>query len=106
VPIYEFQCSSCGHRLEVMQKISDRSPRKCPECGRMKLRKLISPVAFRLKGSGWYETGFKDKSARKKLADDKAETKTGSKPETKDKPAVDAGKEKAKPAAKKAAADD
>ena len=106
MPIYEYQCQSCGHRLELIQKISDPPPRKCPECGRMKLQKVISPVAFRLKGSGWYETDFKDKSKRRKLADDKSETKSESKTEAKDKPAAEAKPDKPKPAAKKPAADD
>ncbi|GMQ97424.1 MAG: zinc ribbon domain-containing protein [Gammaproteobacteria bacterium] len=59
MPIYEYQCHGCGHHLEVMQKLSDTPLRKCPVCGKMKLRKQISAAVFRLKGGGWYETDFK-----------------------------------------------
>ena len=59
MPIYEYRCRSCDHELEVMQKLSDPELSDCPSCGRPALKKLISPVGFRLKGSGWYETDFK-----------------------------------------------
>jgi putative FmdB family regulatory protein len=65
MPIYEYECSDCGHQLEVMRKISDEPLTGCPSCGREALRKMISKVAFRLKGTGWYETDFKDKPAAK-----------------------------------------
>ena len=59
MPIYEYRCASCGHELEAMRKISDPPLSECPACNVMALKKRISPVAFRLKGSGWYETDFK-----------------------------------------------
>jgi len=59
MPIYEYQCQSCQHQLEALQKISDDPKRDCPACGRAELKKKVSAVAFRLKGSGWYETDFK-----------------------------------------------
>jgi len=61
VPIYEYQCDRCNHKLEIIQKISDEPLKFCPECGEETLRKLISSVSFRLKGTGWYETDFKNK---------------------------------------------
>ena len=61
MPIYEYQCDRCNHKLEIIQKISDEQLRFCPECGAETLRKLISAVSFRLKGTGWYETDFKNK---------------------------------------------
>ena len=70
MPIYEYACTACGHQLEALQKISEDPLRKCPECGEDTLTKQISKVAFQLKGTGWYETDFKNK---KKPADkDKA----------------------------------
>ena len=125
MPFYEYQCSACGEQTEVMQKISDKPLRKCPECGKNTLVKLISAPVFRLKGSGWYETDFKsendkkrnlagdessgdpsstDKSADKgtdKSADKPAE-KSAQKPADKsvDKPAAKSAKPKAKPVAK------
>jgi len=62
MPIYEYRCEHCGHQLEKLQKASDGPLRKCPQCGESKLRRLISAVGFRLKGSGWYETDFKSKN--------------------------------------------
>jgi len=59
MPIYEYQCEECDHKLEKLQKISEGLLKDCPECGEPALRKLISAVAFRLKGDGWYETDFK-----------------------------------------------
>ncbi len=59
MPIYEYQCEACGHKLEKLQKISDDPLKDCPECREPGLRKLVSAVAFRLKGGGWYETDFK-----------------------------------------------
>tara|TARA_R110002073_G_scaffold6555_2_gene38608 strand:+ start:20957 stop:21283 length:327 start_codon:yes stop_codon:yes gene_type:complete len=65
VPIYEYRCNHCEHRLEMLQKISDDPAKTCPECGEDSLRKLVSAAAFKLKGTGWYETDFKDKKPGK-----------------------------------------
>ena len=54
MPIYEYLCESCGRVTEVMQKVSDRAPAACPECGSKRLAKLVSRTAFQLKGGGWY----------------------------------------------------
>ena len=70
MPIYEYECGVCGHKLEKLQKISDEPLRDCPECEEPGLRKLVSAVTFRLRGSGWYETDFKDEKSRKNLAKD------------------------------------
>ncbi len=67
MPIYEYLCDACGERLEVMQKISERPLKQCPACKENQLRKLVSASAFRLKGSGWYETDFK-KGGKKNLS--------------------------------------
>ena len=69
MPFYEYQCQACGAQVEVLQKISDAPLKKCPECGKSKLTKLISAPVFRLKGGGWYETDFKsEKDGRRNLA--------------------------------------
>ena len=78
MPIYEYQCDACGHVFENLQKISEASPTKCPDCGAEALKKLVSAPAFRLKGSGWYETDFKT-GDKKNL--DKSD-KTGKKEKT------------------------
>lgn len=59
MPIYEYACGSCGHKLEKLQKIGDDPLRDCPACREAELTKLVSAAAFRLKGQGWYETDFK-----------------------------------------------
>jgi putative FmdB family regulatory protein len=70
MPFYEYQCKSCGHELEAMQKVSDAPLKKCPHCGKTQLQRLMSAPVFRLKGAGWYETDFKgDKDKQRNLAD-------------------------------------
>lgn len=64
MPIYEYECKGCGHRLEAIQKFSDSPLVECPKCAAHELRKLISAPAFRLKGGGWYETDFKSGDKR------------------------------------------
>jgi putative FmdB family regulatory protein len=96
MPFYEYQCGACGRTHEAMQKVSDPPLRKCPACGKSRLRKLMSAPIFRLKGSGWYETDFKsDQEQKRNLAVDKDDSaKTDSaKPES-------AKPESAKPEAK------
>lgn len=60
MPIYEYLCDGCGHEMELIQKMSDDPMKDCPICKESKLKKLISATGFRLKGSGWYETDFKN----------------------------------------------
>ncbi len=64
MPIYEYQCKECGHRLEALQKISDAPLKECPQCHHEALGKLVSASSFRLKGGGWYETDFKTGAKR------------------------------------------
>ena len=65
MPIYEYVCQQCDHRLEALQKLSDEPLKFCPECGEASLRKQVSAAAFRLKGTGWYETDFKNSGKQK-----------------------------------------
>lgn len=59
MPIYEYQCRSCAHRLDALQKMSDPELTDCPACGKPTLSKQVSAAGFRLAGGGWYETDFK-----------------------------------------------
>jgi len=68
MPIYEYRCQSCGHEIEKLQRMNDPAPTDCPDCGKAELRRKISAAGFRLKGSGWYETDFKQGNKRN-LAD-------------------------------------
>ena len=79
MPIYEYECGACGHNLEALQKMSDMPLRECPDCGESTLRRLVSAPAFRLKGSGWYETDFKTGDNKRNLAGDKAEAEAKAK---------------------------
>ncbi len=66
MPIYEYACQKCGHAFDALQKVSDGPLRKCPECGAMRLKRLVSAPQFRLKGTGWYETDFKKDGDKKR----------------------------------------
>ncbi len=96
MPIYEYACSACGHRLEALQKVSDAPLKKCPECGKPKLQKLLSAPSFRLKGGGWYETDFKSGNKRN-LVDGAKDEKPAAKDTKPEKPAKAADKPKADP---------
>ncbi|WP_269619781.1 FmdB family zinc ribbon protein [Zhongshania sp. BJYM1] len=78
MPIYEYQCQSCHHEHEALQKMSDPVLVDCPECGAAALVKKISAAGFRLKGGGWYETDFKSGSKKKNLAGESASPAGGS----------------------------
>ena len=54
MPVYEYICKACEHEFEREQRISDRPVKKCPACGAMKAKRLISRTSFVLKGGGWY----------------------------------------------------
>jgi putative FmdB family regulatory protein len=64
MPIYAYKCSSCGHEMDVLQKISDAPLADCPACGAAAFSKQLTAAGFQLKGSGWYATDFKNGSAK------------------------------------------
>ena len=64
MPIYEYRCTKCGHLIEIIQKLSDRPLRKCPECSG-RLEKLVSRASFQLKGGGWYSEGYSSSGGKK-----------------------------------------
>lgn len=59
MPIYAYQCGSCGHAKDVLQKMSDATLTDCPACGASTFSKRLTAPGFQLKGSGWYVTDFK-----------------------------------------------
>ena len=97
MPTYEYKCSHCDHLMEVFQSITASPKKKCPECGKLKLQRLLgigAGVIF--KGSGFYETDYRSESYKKGAESEKKASeakKTDSKKETK--------KTDAKPDAKK-----
>jgi len=59
MPIYAYKCESCGHRQDVLQKISDPVLSTCPACAASSFVKQVTAAGFQLKGSGWYATDFR-----------------------------------------------
>ena len=66
MPIYAFECAACGHTFDRLQKLSDPDPTTCPNCGAEAVKRQVTAPAFRLSGSGWYETDFKKGGDKKK----------------------------------------
>ncbi|MEZ5464929.1 MAG: zinc ribbon domain-containing protein [Lysobacteraceae bacterium] len=66
MPIYEFECTQCGHVFDRLQKLSDPDPENCPDCAKTGVRRRVTAPSFRLAGSGWYETDFKKDGDRKR----------------------------------------
>ncbi len=63
MPTYEYACAACKHAFEKFQSMADGPVRKCPKCGRHKVKRLISKGAGILfKGSGFYQTDYRSKS--------------------------------------------
>ena len=73
MPIYAYKCASCGHALDVLQKMSDAVLTDCPSCGAAALQKQVTAAGFQLKGSGWYVTDFRNGSGATAAASTKAE---------------------------------
>jgi putative FmdB family regulatory protein len=93
MPTYDYRCEGCHHEFDVFQSITEAPLRKCPKCGRQKLRRLIgtgSGIIF--KGSGFYETDYKrsrgpgEKGAEKEKGGEKGPAKKPAKKEGKPKP--------------------
>lgn len=61
MPIYEYKCNACNHRFEKLRKITDEPLKDCPKCNQPAVTKLVSAAGFKLTGTGWYETDFKNK---------------------------------------------
>ena len=80
MPIYEYECASCGKQSEISHKMSDPAPDNCPVCGKGPLSKLMSAAAFHLKGGGWYTDGYSSKSAAKDESTAKSDTSSTDKP--------------------------
>ena len=78
MPTYEYACEACNHRFEHFQSMADSALRKCPECGRRKLQRLISGGAgFLFKGSGFYITDYRSDSYKQGAKQDqKPDSKT------------------------------
>ena len=90
MPTYDYRCEACGHEFELFQQMTDSVKRKCPECGKLKLQRLIGTGAGVIfKGSGFYETDYRSESykkaaeAEKKAAEGKSDSSSGKNSESK-----------------------
>jgi putative FmdB family regulatory protein len=72
MPTYDYECDDCGHKFELFQAISEPVKRKCPECGKLRLRRLFGTGgAVVFKGSGFYQTDYRSESYKKAAEKDK-----------------------------------
>lgn len=77
MPIYDYECTSCGLKKEVMRKISEPNLTNCPSCGKATFAKQVSAPSFQLNGTGWYATDFKNSGAKSNnKATEKSDSKT------------------------------
>ena len=76
MPIYEYECTQCGHQLDALQGINEPRLSECPACNKTSLKRLISAPNFRLKGKGWYETDFKTGDKKNIVDSDSKEGKS------------------------------
>ena len=89
MPTYEYLCQACGHAFELFQQMSDPVKKKCPECEKLKLKRLIGAgSAVMFKGSGFYETDYRSEAYKK----DAKQAKESSTPKKDDKKSCDSKK--------------
>lgn len=75
MPTYDYACDACGHEFELFQGINDSVKKKCPECGKLKLKRLFGTgAAIVFKGSGFYQTDYRSDSYKKAAEKDKKAT--------------------------------
>jgi putative FmdB family regulatory protein len=104
MPTYDYECDGCGHSFELFQSISEPVKKKCPECGKPKLRRLFGTgAAVVFKGSGFYQTDYRSDSYKKAAEKDKpaGESKSDGKTDSKS----DAASESKSASEKKGASD-
>jgi putative FmdB family regulatory protein len=83
MPTYDYECDACGHKMELFQSISEPVKRKCPECKKNKLRRLLGTgAAVMFKGSGFYQTDYRSDSYKKAAEADKKSSESSSSSET------------------------
>ena len=83
MPLYEYECKSCNHRFEKIQKFSDPPQTTCPKCGKETVEQVLSAPAVQFKCSGWYVTDYAKKSSSSGSSAKPSESKSESKSETK-----------------------
>jgi putative FmdB family regulatory protein len=72
MPTYDYECDACGHEFELFQSITEAVKKKCPDCGKLKLRRLFGTgAAIVFKGSGFYQTDYRSDSYKEAAKKDK-----------------------------------
>ena len=87
MPTYDYECANCGHEWEEFQQITENPKRRCPECGRLKAKRMIGTgAAVIFKGSGFYQTDYRSEAYKKQAkAEKEASTKSSDDKSTGDK---------------------
>ena len=83
MPTYDYGCEACGESWELEQRITEDPIKKCPKCGKMKARRLISGGSFILKGSGWYADLYHKPKSGSSTKSESSDSSSSSKSETK-----------------------
>ena len=87
MPTYDYHCDACDHEFELFQSINDPVKKKCPECGKSKLRRLFGAgAAIVFKGSGFYQTDYRSESYKKSAKAEKESTSGSTDKKAKDGP--------------------
>ena len=77
MPIYEYECTHCADKIEILQSINAEPLKQCPKCGQDTLRKVIAPTSFVLKGSGWYVTDYPSADRKKAMESEQKQSSKG-----------------------------
>jgi putative FmdB family regulatory protein len=105
MPLYEYECSQCGHRFELIQRFADPPAETCPACGKGPVHKLLSAPAVHFKGTGWYVTDYAKKSGAAAVRTDAGPGPTSA-PGAESKPAGESKPADTKPASESKPAKD
>ena len=94
MPLYEYECTACGHRFELIQKFSDAAIEQCPNCGELRVKKLLSSPAIQFKGTGWYITDYAKKGETKESLKESKESRESKESAKESKESRDSGSAK------------
>ena len=104
MPTYDYECDACGHRYELFQQISENPKKKCPKCGKSKLRRLFGTgAALMFKGSGFYQTDYRSESYKKASEAEKKSSSESTSPSSEKKDSSTTAKSESKSPSKKSA---
>src|SRR5215468_6727948 len=91
MPTYDYECDACGHKFEEFQSMLDKPLKKCPECRKPKLRRLLGTgAAIIFKGSGFYQTDYRSESYKSGAKAEESKTSKNDTPAKDDKKGTDA----------------